>query len=147
MFPLQQSGELCFSFKVASNSSSHHPLQQHGVPQDFVFLDHGDRREPSTESKDTVAAYGTEETRCRKTHAVHNKNENAVDEEGERKKKHREIEKQRRREMASLYAALRSLLPIEYGKVIEHNISFLQVHLKKKNLTSWFLCENIWRRC
>lgn len=111
MFPLHTGDELFFN---NVSSTSHH---QYKIPQDLI-LGHasvdgciindnmGKSRRPKTCSMDTEKI------------PVDNKNNN------NKKMMHRDIERQRRQEMATLYASLRSLLPLEFIKVKNPIFSF-----------------------
>ncbi|XP_061373957.1 transcription factor bHLH118-like [Gastrolobium bilobum] len=102
MFPLQRGNELVIQF---SNSLNH---QQHKISQDLILDDYdslvvgySDKKLPSSFPKKIF--YGAD--------TIHG-NSN----EYKKKMAHREIERQRRQEMTSLHASLRSLLPLEFIK-------------------------------
>ncbi|XP_027367740.1 transcription factor bHLH118-like [Abrus precatorius] len=103
MFPLQRGNELVIQF-----SNGLH--QQHKISQDLI-LDHHDNShflsysdQKSRTSFPKKSSYDGADT----SHA--NSNEHT------KKMVHREIERQRRQEMATLHASLRSLLPLEFIK-------------------------------
>ncbi|KAH7557526.1 hypothetical protein ACOSQ2_027576 [Xanthoceras sorbifolium] len=104
MFPLHTGGELFFS--VSSNP--HH--QQYKIPQDLI-LDHA--------SLDACnITHSTGKSRRRESCAMDTNEITSATGNGKNKKKmmHRDIERQRRQEMATLHASLRSLLPLEFLK-------------------------------
>lgn len=91
MFPLQRGNELVIKF-----SSSPHQ-QQHKIPEDLI-LD-----EMITSSQPREQFFRAEMSKD------HHKSKKIM--------VHREIERKRRQDMASFYASLRSLLPLEFIKV------------------------------
>jgi hypothetical protein len=105
MFPFHRSNELVFQVR----SDPHH---QHKIPQDLI-LGHASldgrnfntntmgkgRRRKLCDSLDK--SYGNFSDNSNKKHKI----------------MHREIERQRRQEMATLYVSLRSYLPLEFIKV------------------------------
>ncbi|KAG8652839.1 hypothetical protein MANES_06G140500v8 [Manihot esculenta] len=98
MFPLHQGNELCFQI------SSNHP---HKIPQDLILSN------PALYGSDITDDLG--KSRRRKSISKDNDG-TAENNDNDKKKLHRDIERQRRQEMATLYASLRSLLPLQYIK-------------------------------
>ncbi|KAJ6358418.1 hypothetical protein OIU76_000177 [Salix suchowensis] len=98
MFPLHQGDELCF------NTSSN-PHQQHSIPQDLILAQYAALHGSDTATK-------MENGRRRNLISMDNNNEVARDQ----KMMHRNIERQRREEMTTLYASLRALLPLDFIK-------------------------------
>ncbi|XP_020205117.1 transcription factor bHLH118 [Cajanus cajan] len=93
MFPLQRGNELVIQF-----SNGLH--QQHKISQDLILDDHvSDKKLPTSRPNKLFYEPG---------HANSN--------EYTKKMVHREIERQRRQEMATLHASLRSLLPLDFIK-------------------------------
>ncbi|KAL8210849.1 hypothetical protein R6Q57_005286 [Mikania cordata] len=109
MFSFQQSDELVF----------------HRVPSSICFQQPARIQQNLTaELHDHVAMVGNTYnpvTKARKLHRDHSPSSNpgveaSKDDHAQRKLVHREIERQRRQEMAKLYASLRGLLPLEFLK-------------------------------
>ncbi|OIW07858.1 hypothetical protein TanjilG_19959 [Lupinus angustifolius] len=104
MFPLQRSNELVIQF-------SNTPHQQDSqffedlVLDNYDFLDVNDSDKIFSSSQPKKQIYGTEKS-----------NHGDSNEHKKKKMVHREIERQRRQEMATLHASLRSLLPLEFIK-------------------------------
>ncbi|KAK7314932.1 hypothetical protein VNO77_33463 [Canavalia gladiata] len=103
MFPLQRGNELVIQF-----SNSPHQ-QQHKISQDLILEDYAsldvndsDKKFSSSQPKTLFNGY--------------DKNHGSSSNEHDKKMIHREIERQRRQEMATFHASLRSLLPIEFIK-------------------------------
>ncbi|KAJ6764463.1 TRANSCRIPTION FACTOR BHLH120-RELATED [Salix koriyanagi] len=97
MFPLHQGDELCFN--MSSN-----PHQQHSIPQDLILAQYAALHGSDTATK-------MENGRRRNLISMDN-NEVARDQ----KMMHRNIERQRREEMTTLYGSLRALLPLDFIK-------------------------------
>lgn len=104
MFPSHQGGELCF--KISSS-----PHQQDNIPQDLILA------HQYAEIHGSDITNSMEKGRRRNIISMDN-NEVARDNNNNSKKKmmHRDIERQRRQEMTTLYASLRALLPLEFIK-------------------------------
>lgn len=113
MFSFQQTNDLVFHHQVPSLISFQQPAKNQ---QDLVveLHDHVTMEDNSTINK------------ARKLHGVHSPSSKPnsgiselglEDEHTQKKLAHREIERQRRRDMAKLYASLRGLLPLEFVKV------------------------------
>ncbi|KAK7270802.1 hypothetical protein RJT34_26238 [Clitoria ternatea] len=105
MFPLQRGNELVIQF---SNS----PHQQHQISQDLILedasLDVNDSHKKFSDSQPNKL-YGADKNRNKKkkNHASSSEHNKMI---------HREIERIRRQEMATCYASLRTLLPLEFIK-------------------------------
>ena len=114
MFPLQQSDDLVY--QIFSNSN------QQKIPQDIIS-GHASL-EPNP-----IIANSMGKSPKRKVCHMESGTEGFACDKHKKQKLHREIERQRRQEMASFYASLRSLLPDEYIKVkAPHNhIKFHEV--------------------
>ncbi|XVF50721.1 hypothetical protein PTKIN_Ptkin04bG0125300 [Pterospermum kingtungense] len=97
MFPLQPSDDPMYQILFSSN--------QHKIPQDLI-TDHA-----SLEGNPIIANSMGKSRRRKVCHM-----EGSTCDKYKKQKLHREIERQRRQDMASLYASLRSLLPDEYIK-------------------------------
>lgn len=102
MFPLHSGDELFF------NASSN-PHQQYNIPEDLIFG--RDSQDASNITNNTGKS-----RRRRKSCAMDTADDTNSD-NNKKKMMHRDIERQRRQEMATLHASLRSLLPLEYIKV------------------------------
>ncbi|XVF09734.1 hypothetical protein REPUB_Repub07fG0120900 [Reevesia pubescens] len=102
MFPLQQSDDLVY--QIFSNSN------QHKIPQDLIA------GHASLEANPLFTT-SMEKSGKRKVSQMESSTEGFVAcDKNKKQKLHREIERQRRQDMASLYTSLRSLLPDEYIK-------------------------------
>ncbi|XP_050891963.1 transcription factor bHLH118 [Lathyrus oleraceus] len=112
MFPLQRCNELAIP---SSNSLHHHP-QNHNISQDLILEDCDSlvvdfshkKLSSSRPQKDLFYSPGVDTTN-------HCSNLNSI-KDNKKKMIHKEIEKQRRQEMTTLHASLRSLLPLEFIK-------------------------------
>ncbi|XP_042509979.1 transcription factor bHLH120-like [Macadamia integrifolia] len=104
IFPLQQTHELFFQASSTSGQQQPDP-QQHTLP--FP---------PSLDFTDLPLKLDISKGGRRKPFATPNSSVETSNEKKKKKIVHRDVERQRRQEMASLYASLRSQLPIEYIK-------------------------------
>ena len=102
MFPLHQGNELLFQIPYT-------PSKQHTFQQDMI-------RDHALLEADNLSSHKGKSP-ARKLFARDNKDE--IMNDGKRMKQimHRDIERQRRQDMSTLYTSLRSLLPLEYIKV------------------------------
>ncbi|TKY51227.1 dimerization protein [Spatholobus suberectus] len=102
MFPLQRGNELVFQF-----SNGLH--QQHKISEDLILDDH-----------DNSPLVGYTDKKLRSSHPkklfYEAGTSHANSKEYTKKMVHREIERQRRQEMATLHASLRSLIPLDFIK-------------------------------
>ncbi|XP_011041656.1 PREDICTED: transcription factor bHLH118-like [Populus euphratica] len=105
MFPLHQGGELCF--KISSS-----PHQQDNIPQDLILA------HQYAEIHGSDITNNMEKGRRRNITSMDNdeaaRDNNMIN--SKKKMMHRDIERQRRQEMATLHASLRALLPHEFIK-------------------------------
>ncbi|XP_022724897.1 transcription factor bHLH118-like isoform X2 [Durio zibethinus] len=116
MFPLQQSDDPVYQTFSSSN--------QHKIPQDLIT--------------GHASLEGMGKSRRGKVCQMEGSTEGFPCDKYKKQKLHRELERQRRQDMASLYASLRSLLPDEYIKgkrsMSDHMneaVNYIQ-HLEKK---------------
>ncbi|MED6171310.1 hypothetical protein PIB30_039663 [Stylosanthes scabra] len=112
MFPLQRGNELVIQF---SNSPHQHKISQDLILQDYASLDVNDSdkiiftKSQSSKKLFYDGAAAEEDN--------NNKDDSNNDDDHKKKKiVHREIERLRRKEMATLYSSLRSLLPLQFIK-------------------------------
>lgn len=106
MFPLQRGNELVIQF-----SNSLHP--QHKISEDLILDDDHDNNSPLVPYSDKKLRSTRPKKLFYEPGGTSHDNSN---EEYAKKMIHREIERQRRQEMATLHASLRSLLPLEFIK-------------------------------
>ncbi|XP_014510613.1 transcription factor bHLH118 [Vigna radiata var. radiata] len=104
MFPFQRGNELVIQF---SNSPHHH--QQHEISQQDLILD------DYASLDDNLSGKNFSRTQSENLFYEPNK-KNHDSNEHMKKMIHKEIERQRRQEMATCYASLRSLLPLQFIK-------------------------------
>lgn len=109
MFPLHSGDELFF--KVSSNSH-----QQDKIPQDLIS---GHASEASSIITNDMGKSRRGQSSSMETDKIPSDNYNSNNSNYNNNKKlmHRDVERQRRQEMATLYASLRALLPLEFIKV------------------------------
>ncbi|XP_020208943.1 transcription factor bHLH36 [Cajanus cajan] len=104
MFPLQRGNELVIQF---SNSPHQH---EHKISEDLILDDYASLDVNDSDRKITSS-------RPKKLFCVADKKNHGNSNEHNKKKMiHKEIERQRRQEMATFFASLRSLLPLEFIK-------------------------------
>ncbi|XP_021294601.1 transcription factor bHLH118-like [Herrania umbratica] len=104
MFPLQQSDDMVY--QIFSNSN------QHKIPQDLI-------RDHASLEGTPIPIIGNSMGQSQRRKVCHMESTSTqafTCDKYKKQKLHREIERQRRQDMASLYASLRSLLPGEYIK-------------------------------
>lgn len=108
MFPLQRCNELSIPL---SNSLNHHP--HHKIPEDLILDDCDSlvfdfsHKKMSVSRPPKILLYTPPDHNNTNLNSIKDNNKKMV---------HREIEKQRRQEMATLHASLRSLLPLRFIK-------------------------------
>lgn len=108
MFPLHSGDDLFF--KVSSDSH-----QQYKIPQDLIS---GHASEASSIITNDMGKSRRGQSSSMETDRIpsDNYNNNNSNYNNNKKLMHRDIERQRRQEMATLYASLRALLPLEFIK-------------------------------
>ncbi|KAF5480318.1 hypothetical protein F2P56_001078 [Juglans regia] len=102
MFPLHQSNELVF--QICS-----HPHQQHKIPDQDLIVGHASL---DCSSFNTTMIKGQRRKLCDSL----DHNYGNFNEKKKQKMRHRDVERQRRQEMTTLFASLRSSLPLEFIK-------------------------------
>ncbi|KAJ0099265.1 hypothetical protein Patl1_20013 [Pistacia atlantica] len=101
MFPLNSGDELFFN-------ASPNPHQQYNIPEDLIC---------GRDSQDASnITNNSGRSRRRRKSCVMDTADDTNSDNNKKKMMHRDIERQRRQEMATLHASLRSLLPLEYIK-------------------------------
>ncbi|CAK8573607.1 unnamed protein product [Lathyrus sativus] len=135
MFPLQRCNELSIPL---SNSLNHHP-QNHNISQDLILddcdslvLDFSHKKLCSSRPPKNLFYTPADHT------TNHGSNHNSI-KDNNKKMIHKEIEKQRRHQMTTLHASLRSLLPLEFIKgkrsISDHtNEGVNYINFLKKNI-------------
>jgi len=116
MFPLQRGNELVIQF-----SNSPHHQQQHKISQDLILDDYA-----SLDDNVSAKKFSTSQPQNLFYHP--DKNNHHDSNQHMKKMIHKEIERQRRQEMATCYASLRSLLPLHFIKV-KHFCFFIFLQL------------------
>lgn len=111
MFPLHQSNKSSLFISFTSN--------EQGIVSKDLVLDHGNSVDRSRNLSNHMGKIRPKKLNENPDH--HH------DERNEKKKLRREIERQRRQEMTTLYVSLRSLLPLELIKVIKEINIFVWV--------------------
>lgn len=113
MFPLHQSNELCFQ-------TSPNPHKKQTISEDLV-LGHASLEEDHDNNNNNIAFHSTttddhkEFIKSRRQKPA-TPNQSCNENKNKKKMKHRDIERLRRQEMATLHASLRSLLPLHLIK-------------------------------
>lgn len=111
MYPLQHSNEL-------ENQIPYIPSQPDRILNDLVTLDSTTNLPPFNSSAGKKRQHRRSSTEIQENNNFHEGTTASSTNEHKLKRiLHRDIERQRRQEMANLYASLRSLLPLEYIKV------------------------------
>ncbi|KAK7283690.1 hypothetical protein RIF29_13392 [Crotalaria pallida] len=107
MFPLQRGNELLIQF----SNDPHQEHAGHQISQDLILEDYDSLLEVNNSDKKVSR-------RSQQKKLIFGAEKSHGDSNDYKKKKivHREIERQRRQEMATLHASLRSLLPLEFIK-------------------------------
>jgi len=128
MFPLQRGNELVIQF----SNGAHH--QQHKISQDLILDDYASLDDNVSGKK--FSRSQPENLFCEANKKNHDSSQHV------KKMIHKEIERQRRQEMAACYASLRSLLPLEFIKVKHMFLCFVFVFyflaLFVTSRTPWF---------
>ncbi|KAJ8752915.1 hypothetical protein K2173_008650 [Erythroxylum novogranatense] len=108
MFPLQQGDDLCF--KIISFD----PHTQNDIPEDLILAHDSVYGTNGNMNNEIVKA--RRRSKVKFSNPMANITDEAARDSDCKKMMHRDIERLRRQEMATLYSSLRSLLPLEFVK-------------------------------
>lgn len=123
-FPLHRGNELVLQF----SNSPHQQQQQHKISEDQILDDHYASLVVNNSNK--IFSISSSQQK-----ELFYEADNVNEHNNKKKMVHREIERQRRQEMATYCESLRSLLPLEYIKVKSLYICFGYFSLKIRSST------------
>lgn len=130
MFPLHQGNVIHFS------NSPHN--QQHKIFEDLILDDYD-----SLLVNDCDKLFNFSSSQPNKIFDEAIKNHDNCNQQMKKKMVHKVIERQRRKEMATFCSSLRSLLPLEFIKVINLYMFFLHLFYWKKKLFVFFFWNRV----